>query len=1435
MLSTFTVVNTNDSGACSLRQAIIDADAAGTGTAANPDTIAFNIPITDPGYQSSTESFLIQPGPTTTTFGPGGIVAGLPVVTDTVIINGYTQPCAKCNTLASGDNAALKIQLDGSKAGDYGVGLVLSSGGSAVRGLVVSNWGAYGIWSTGDNNLISGNFVGTDVTGTVAQANSASSMRLVYNLPNSAITIMGAYNRIGGTDPAARNIISGNLSEAITITSIDTGTVQGTVVEGSFIGTDVTGTTGLANQGDGINVWGAPDTIIGGSSQAARNVISDNLGLPGIGGGSPGDNSEIDALGSDQLSVRGNYIGTDVTGTLAFPQNLQNSLAGINIYDCTGWTIGGIAPGAGNLISVNGSNGIAVDISTGGVVQGNLIGTDYSGTVGLGSGMRFDGIVFNNVSNSLIGGSDPAARNLISHNNTGIILAGTANDTITGNLIGTDVNGIGSYETNLSNALGILIENAATFNIIGPGNVIAGNNSAGVDITDLGTNNNVVDGNFIGTDVTGTLFQANEGDGVQIENDASNNTIGGTAAGAGNIIAFNRGDGVDVVSGTGNTIRGNSIRDNSRLGIQLVSANNANNNQAFPVLTFYSSSSGDTTVSGTLASTANTSFALEFFANAAPDPSGYGQGQTFLGSMIVPTGTSNFTLTGLAPLPAGQIYVSATATNLSTGDTSEFSQDLLAAPTVTTVVSSANPSFFGQAVTFTATVATSTSGAGTPTGNVDFVDTTTGIDLGTVPLSGGSATLSTSSLTAGANTIIAVYSGGSSFAAIYAVAFLPSSGSLTQTVVPTILVLDPSAGGALSLSGNASINVPGNVVVDSKSNSALSASGNASVSASSIQVVGNFQKSSNATLSPTPVTGAAFVANPLASLTGPSTSGLTNFGSASYSGNSSVTLQPGIYSRISASGYASVKLNPGLYLIEGGGFAVSGNASITGTGIMIYNTGSNYPNAGGNFGGITLSGNGTFSLTASATSANGTDAGILIFQPSANTRALSLSGNGVAGITGTLYAPSAQVIVSGNAMLAGSIVADELSLSGNGVSTQVADGSAGSAIDTAGAGTLLAGSLFVYISDPSGFFNANELSRIQDAINTWDNLLVPYSVTITEVSDPILANVVIDTGSTSGAGSAADGILGCYNSTGEITILQGWNWYDGSDSTQIGATQYDFQTVMTHELGHALGLGGNDDTSSPMYETLAAGIVRRTPAASDLNIPEPPEGADPERAQLPTIGQTFVDIVAPSLSVGTFQVEAGVASPLTAVSRGFGPDPGSTQGIFGFNKPAFEATGLVARPTESGTAAEMGLAEESVLPSLPVLLLPSGLPAEKLDTDWLLESPGVADTRGLTQDPFMALDVGGISKNGDSFEQPMNEWAKSRECFATDLAATNFACFGGAEQMDKAEPRFVLDSSTKRCDVTDLIFAALGLLAIPLRAPREKKSAHEVEGAETPN
>jgi hypothetical protein len=263
----------------------------------------------------------------------------------------------------------------------------------------------------------------------------------------------------------------------------------------------------------------------------------------------------------------------------------------------------------------------------------------------------------------------------------------------------------------------------------------------------------------------------------------------------------------------------------------------------------------------------------------------------------------------------------------------------------------------GQTAPFTATIAPDPPAAATPTGGVDFCDATTGTDLGTVALSGGAASLGTSALGLGMHVVRASYGGDANY--------LPSVALVTQTVTHSIYVLSGTASGAFSLSGSASINLPGAIVVDSNSRTALTESGNASVKAAGIHVVGGVSRSGNATLSPAVTAGAAAVADPLAGLTGPGTAGLTNYGAASYS-RGAHTLGPAIYSQVSGSGNASLTLSPGLYLIEGGGFTVTGNASVTGAGVTVYNTSSNNSSNTGSYGGIALSGNGTFNRPAAA-------------------------------------------------------------------------------------------------------------------------------------------------------------------------------------------------------------------------------------------------------------------------------------------------------------------------------------------------------------------------------------------------------------------------------------------------------------------------------------
>ena len=251
----------------------------------------------------------------------------------------------------------------------------------------------------------------------------------------------------------------------------------------------------------------------------------------------------------------------------------------------------------------------------------------------------------------------------------------------------------------------------------------------------------------------------------------------------------------------------------------------------------------------------------------------------------------------------------------------------------------------------------------------------------------------------------------------------------TFTIAPAgILILNSAASGALNLSGNSVINETADVIVDSSSATAIQASGNASVTSAATEVVGGVQGSGQAAFHPAPVKGVAAVPDPFLSLAAPN-GGLSQ-GAVNLSGNNSLTINPGVYSSISVSGNAKLTLNAGTYVIAGGGLSVTGNATVTGSGILIYNAGSNYPNAGGSFGSITLSGNATVTLAPATTA---TYAGIGIFQSRDNSKPFTLSGNAQfsLGSTGILYAPAAPVQLSGNSYLVGALIVNELALSGN--------------------------------------------------------------------------------------------------------------------------------------------------------------------------------------------------------------------------------------------------------------------------------------------------------------------------------------------------------------------------------------------------------------------
>jgi parallel beta-helix repeat protein len=699
---------------------------------------------------------------TTPGCGPGNVISGNTGIG--VYLSFGDSNLVEGNLIGPGEDG--ETAVGNGSYGIYVVGTVNDTigGTTAGAGNVVSSNASVGIVETGSGTTIAGNRIGTDASGTLARGNGftgagqsgiygAGSNEVITNnlisgntgigltlgadgavvqgnligtradgqgpLPNQAggVYVLSASNTIGGTTPAARNIISGNAEDGI---AFNTTSAHDNVLEDNYIGVASDGTTAVPNTAlgglFGYGVWlfgGAANNTIGGTESGAGNVISANAT----------DGILISDQGTSGNVVEGNRIGTDATGTAA----LGNGVDGVLIQNgATDNTIGGVSPDARNIISANGSYGVLINLTgtQGNVVEGNFIGTDVTGTVALGNGAS--GVVIaNGATSNTIGGTTEVpgtgAGNLISGNGVAqpifaqVGLGRSADfNVIAGNLIGTDVTGTVSLG---GPADGVQIDTGSSNNTIGgssPGmrNIISGNQGYGVSIqgfsTGPNTSGNVVAGNFIGTDITGTRSLANTLDGVRIFQGATNNRIGTdiNGVGLGNVIANNGGAGVDLTdSGTrDNSILGNSIHDNAGLGINLGKgepighgiglgqdglAGNGNDlgkggpngnginllslpndGQNSPVLGLV----GDGIISGTLSSTPGASFRLEFFASRSPDSNGSAQGETYLGSLVVMTDDSGQVSFNFAYTPVtGDPILTATATNILTLDTSEFS------------------------------------------------------------------------------------------------------------------------------------------------------------------------------------------------------------------------------------------------------------------------------------------------------------------------------------------------------------------------------------------------------------------------------------------------------------------------------------------------------------------------------------------------------------------------------------------------------------------------------------------------------------------------------------------------------------------------------------------------------------------------------------------
>lgn len=730
------VTNTSDSGPGSLRAAIIAANSR----ALSRSTILFNIPKTDPNFSAGSRAFTITP------------LSVLPAITSPVTIDGYSQSGAKVNNLSGGDNATPLIELTGISVGQdggfaFGVeGLELAAAGSVVRGLVINDWLDAEILVDGAGQTIAGNFLGTDITGTIAKTRgnaiggSRSGVRFV-NAP--------AGSTIGGTSPADRNIISGNGGSGIALLS-----TSGILIEGNFIGIDRSGTIALGNGAHGLDLSGnTSNNTIGGTIPGAGNLISANLSS-GI--------SIANGMLYNNL-IQGNSIGTDVTGTAPlgnhrFGVEINSTGPASSVGTIIGGTtfgvksIDGTTIGGGNLIAASGAYGISIFRSSGNdVIDGNFIGSNASGTASLAN--AYGGIDLVTTSLVNIGGAAKGLGNLISGNHgNGIDIYNGGDVQIQGNLIGTDITGLAPLKNDNN---GIRLE--STWN-----DTIGG--------ADPGMGNTIA--------FNGGTYDIPTGDGI-----------------------------LGFIGATGIAIESNSIFSNYLLGIDLdgggaragdgVTPNDTgdgdtgpNNLQNYPVLTSVSINAGEAVIEGTINSTKGSTFRIELFGNAIANASGHGEGQFALGSVPVTTsldGYGSFSFTLPISMLVGTTALSATATDAA-GNTSEFSANLTAPViqyTRTTITGPpGNTAVYGTATTFVAAV-TAANGTIAPTaGKVDFFDVSTNIDLGlgTLGSSSGLTTLWSYTTPAKQFNVTA----GDVIQASYTTdtGFVGSSGVVTEIVTP---------------------------------------------------------------------------------------------------------------------------------------------------------------------------------------------------------------------------------------------------------------------------------------------------------------------------------------------------------------------------------------------------------------------------------------------------------------------------------------------------------------------------------------------------------------------------------------------------------------------------------------------------------------------------
>ena len=500
------------------------------------------------------------------------------------------------------------------------------------------------------NNIVAGNYIGVDYQGTQILSNYAG----VFIKSNANSNI------IGGSTAGKRNIISGNYEIGVAIETADSN-----IIIGNYIGPDVSGLNALKLSNDTlIQANGllfnsnAKHNIAGGYSPGERNVISGNR----IYG--------HDIYGNSSYNYTiGNYIGVDASGNVAMPNATGVCVDGGSNHN----------PFINNVFSGNKAYGIFI-VTTGtgyNELKGNILGLNAAGTdtVPNQSGLLLGGGTKYNI----IGGTNNADRNIISGNRfDGILVSDTTttNNEITGNYIGTDITGTLAKPNNI----GIGIATMSSKNNV-KNNLISGNKYMGLILFE-NADSNTVSNNNIGVLSNGIDSAGNGTAGIAIVQGSSNNIIG-----PGNIIAYNDTTGIfiDDDNTLYNTFTQNSVYKNGLSQIDIFPPgpnpndpgdpdNGPNLKMNYPDIfsTGYSPTNGLTFITGIMDYNYEnpSGIIVEVFCSYT-DSAGTGKCMKYLGSTAVDsTGNWVFFANNIEPGDS----IATTATDIY-GNTSEISPD----------------------------------------------------------------------------------------------------------------------------------------------------------------------------------------------------------------------------------------------------------------------------------------------------------------------------------------------------------------------------------------------------------------------------------------------------------------------------------------------------------------------------------------------------------------------------------------------------------------------------------------------------------------------------------------------------------------------------------------------------------------------------------------